>query len=189
MLSCAQPATRPSATTATASVPTLRRLYLVRFAFAVAWAALLASTASTLGALAIALLIVYPAFDVAAAVVDGRSSARTGAWPAALGVNIAVSAVAAVGVAAAASVDISTVLRVWGAWAITSGIVQLVVGWSRRSLRGQWPMVLSGGISVLAGGSFILTAAETNSMGHIAGYAVLGGVFFLLSALRLGRAS
>jgi len=40
---------------------------------------------------------------------------------------------------------------------------------------------------VLAGASFVLSAADADSLGSIAGYAVLGGVFFLVSALRLGR--
>ena len=180
------PATPTSAAATHVSAPALRRLHLARFAFAVAWAGLLATTASSLGAFAVTLLVVYPAFDVAAAVVDGRTSARTGAWPAALRLNIVISTVAAVGLAVAGAADIPTVLRVWGAWAIVSGVVQLVLGRARRHLGGQWPMMLSGGISVVAGGSFILSASGADSMGMIAGYAVLGGVFFLASAVRLG---
>ncbi len=171
------------------SAPALRRLYFGRFGFAVAWAALLATTASNLGALAVILVIVYPAFDVAAAVVDARSAARAGGWPAALRLNIAISTAAAVGLAVAGAADIPTVLRVWGAWAILSGVVQLAVGRSRRRLGGQWQMMLSGGISVIAGGSFVLSASGADSMGAVAGYAVLGGIFFLVSALRLGRGS
>ena len=167
----------------------LRRLYLARFAFAVAWAGLLATTASSLGAFAAVLLVTYPAFDVAAAIIDGRASARAGAWPAALSLNIAISTVAAVGLAVAGAADIPTVLRVWGAWAVASGIVQLVVGRARRHLGGQWPMMLSGGISAVAGSSFVLSASDAVSMSMVAGYAVLGGVFFLASAVRLGRSS
>nr|WP_216094575.1 hypothetical protein [Jiangella alba] len=49
-------------------------------------------------------------------------------------------------------------------------------------------MILSGGISVLAGASFALMADGPNAkLTSIAGYATLGGVFFLISALRLGR--
>ena len=55
---------------------------------------------------------------------------------------------------------------------------------------GSKPMILSGGISVLAGGSFIAGASAADpSLANIAGYAVLGGIFFLVSALRLGRAA
>jgi uncharacterized membrane protein HdeD (DUF308 family) len=70
-----------------------------------------------------------------------------------------------------------------------AGLVQLAVGVGRRALGGQWPMILSGGISVLAGTSFILQATKDGaSLVNLAGYALLGGVFFLVSALRL-RAS
>jgi uncharacterized membrane protein HdeD (DUF308 family) len=168
--------------------PVLRRVYFVRFAFAVVWAAVLFATKSDLGAVSVVLVVLYPLFDVAAAVVDVRSSRATG--PArGLYVNIVISVLAAVGIAVACSSGIPAVLRVWGGWAIVAGVVQLVVGVARRSLGGQWPMILSGGISVLAGASFILAASKTDpSLANIAGYAVLGGVFFLVSALRLGRA-
>ena len=162
---------------------TLRRLYLVRFGFAIVWAALLFTTKAELGALAVVLLVLYPLFDVAAAVVDARSSRARGLY-----VNIAISLLAAVGVAIACASGVPAVLRVWGAWAIVAGLVQLVVGGSRRGLGGQWPMILSGGISVLAGASFVVMATSAGaSLAGVAGYAVLGGVFFLLSALRLGR--
>ena len=50
-------------------------------------------------------------------------------------------------------------------------------------------MILSGGISVLAGAGFVASSRAGTSVTGIAGYAVLGGVFFLVSALRLGRAA
>ena len=162
---------------------TLRRLYFVRFGFAVVWAALLFASASHLGPLSVTLLVLYPLFDVAAAVADARSSRTT-----ALFANIAVSSLAAVGVAVACASGIPAVLRVWGAWAVLAGVVQLVVGLGRRRMGGQWPMILSGGISVLAGASFVAQAgADGASLRSLAGYATLGGIFFLVSALRLGR--
>ena len=49
-------------------------------------------------------------------------------------------------------------------------------------------MILSGGISVPAGVSFITAAsAATTSLANVAGYATVGGIFFLISALRLAR--
>jgi uncharacterized membrane protein HdeD (DUF308 family) len=165
----------------------LRRLYFVRFGFAVVWAALLFATKSDLGPVGISLLVLYPLFDVAAAVVDARSS-RAAGQARGLYVNIAISLLAAIGLALAASSGVPAVLRVWGTWAIVSGLVQLAVGVSRRGMGGQWPMILSGGISVLAGASFITMASGANpSPASLAGYAVLGGIFFLVSALRLGR--
>jgi hypothetical protein len=129
--------------------PALRRLYFVRFAFAIVWAVLLFVTSkSQVGPIGVALVVLYPLFDVAAAVVDARSSRATGS---ARGLIVAVR---------------------------------------RRTMGGQWPMILSGGISVLAGANFVIGASAANpSLSNVAGYAVLGGIFFLVSALRLGRAA
>jgi len=167
----------------------LPKLYAARFAFAVVWALLLVLTADTLGPLGVALLLLYPVVDLAAAVVDHRASRATG--PArALVVNMALSLLAAIGLAFAAASGKPAVLAVWGAWALTAGIVQLVVAVSRRALGGQWPLVASGGISALAGIAFLVQSAGSNpSLTALAGYAALGGVFFLVSALRLRRSA
>ncbi|CAM5297096.1 hypothetical protein STENM327S_05597 [Streptomyces tendae] len=167
---------------------TLRKLYFLRFAFAAVWAALLFATADTLGPLSTTLLLVYPLFDVAAAVVDVRSARADGAPVAPLYANIAISSLTVLALALAATSGIPAVLRVWGAWAVTAGIVQLVAGAVRRRLGGQWAMIVSGAISTLAGISFATQAgADDPSLGSLAGYAFLGGVFFLASALRLTR--
>lgn len=165
----------------------LRNLYAVRFVFALVWAGLLAANAFDLSALTTTLLLLYPLFDVIAAVYDLRSFAAA-PQRIALIVNIALSLAAAIGLAFAVASGIPDVLRAWGAWAITAGIVQLIVGAQRRRLGGQWPMILSGGISVLAGGSFVASASGDHaSLGSLAGYATLGGIFFAVSALRLHR--
>jgi uncharacterized membrane protein HdeD (DUF308 family) len=169
--------------------PALRQLYLVRFAFAIVWAVLVFATKSELGALGIALVVIYPLFDVAAAVWDSRSSSDN-EQVRSLQFNIAISLIAAVGLAIAGASGVPAVLRVWGAWAIISGIVQLIVAVKRRAMGGQWPMILSGSISVLAGANFVASASGTDpKLSGVAGYAVLGGIFFLVSALRLGRAA
>ncbi|MFS8096857.1 hypothetical protein LFM09_06910 [Lentzea alba] len=162
----------------TGTASALRRLYFVRFGFAVVWAALLIATMD-LGPASKVLLVLYPLFDVAAAVVDARSSRTRGLY-----VNIAISLLAAAALAIASGVPAA--LTVWGVWAIVAGLVQLVVGVGRRGMGGQWPMILSGGISVLAGSSFIAMAnGESPSLSALAGYATIGGIFFLVSALRL----
>ncbi|WNV91290.1 hypothetical protein [Umezawaea sp. Da 62-37] len=178
--------TAATGTLAVGSAPALRSLYFVRFGFAVVWAGLVALTASDLGVAAAVLLVVYPLFDVGAAVVDARSSRSRE-----LVLNIVISSLAALGlVFAATSGSIPATLRVWGAWAILSGIVQLVVALKRRKLGGQWAMILSGGISTLAGASFIVMASQDGaSLTSLAGYAAIGGVFFLVSAIRLGQAA
>ncbi|GAA3564765.1 membrane protein [Amycolatopsis ultiminotia] len=170
--------------------PALRRLYFVRFAFAIVWAALVfVTTKSGLGPAGVVLVVVYPLFDVAAAIVDARSSRSTGSARG-LYVNMAISLIAAIGLGIACASGIPGVLRVWGAWAIVAGLVQLIVALTRRTMGGQWAMILSGGISVLAGANFILGASAPDpSLTNVAGYAVLGGIFFLISALRLGSAA
>ncbi|GAA4588781.1 uncharacterized membrane protein HdeD (DUF308 family) [Actinoplanes octamycinicus] len=162
---------------------TLRRLYFARFGFALAWALVMFPTAGHLGPLAATLLVLYPVFDVAAAVADARASRSR-----LLHVNIAVSSLAAIGLAVAVTSGIPAVLRVWGAWAVVAGLVQLVVAVTRRGMAGQWPMILSGGISVLAGASFLAGAsADDPTLTGVIGYAIPGAIFFLISAIRLGR--
>ncbi|MER7645377.1 hypothetical protein [Streptomyces sp. NPDC126522] len=187
----AAPASAPAPGLALAASDTaaLRRLYFLRFAFAVLWAALLFTSAGDLGPLSATLLVIYPLFDAACAVADVRSARASRGPVRGLYVNIALSTLTAAGLVVAATSGIPAVLRVWGAWAVTAGLVQLLVGVLRRAVGGQWPMIVSGAISTLAGASFIAQAGKDNaSLSTLAGYATLGGVFFLISALRLGRA-
>ncbi|WP_433891111.1 hypothetical protein [Streptomyces sp. CA-111067] len=179
------------------TAPALSRLYLIRFVFAAAWAVLLLVSGSDLTTGAKLLLFLYPAFDVAAAVVDARSARAAGPGRVAgagpvkgLYANMAISALAAVGIAVASASGTADVLRVWGAWAVVSGLVQLLVGRARRAMGGQWAMIVSGGVSVLAGASFFRSASQDNpSLTTLAGYALLGGIFFLVSAFRLSRSA
>jgi uncharacterized membrane protein HdeD (DUF308 family) len=179
-------------TTTTAPVgvtaaPALRRLYFARFGFALIWAVVLFATASSIGPVSATLLGIYPLFDMGAAIVDVRS-ARASRSAVGLAVNIAISALAAVGLVFAIAADIPAVLRVWGVWAVVAGLVQLLVARRRRALAGQWAMIASGAISTLAGISFFAQAAAAHpSLRNLAGYALLGGVFFLVAALRLGQ--
>lgn len=171
----------------TVGITGLRNLYYIRFGFAVLWAGPMLLTASALGPVSIALLLIYPLFDVAAAVVDFRTSCTT-RQRMLLYINMALSLLATLGMALAVTSGIPGVLRVWGLWAITAGVVQLIVATSRYRLGGQWAMILSGGISAVAGTSFILQAGGANpSLTSVGGYAALGGVFFLISAIRLHR--
>jgi uncharacterized membrane protein HdeD (DUF308 family) len=75
---------------------------------------------------------------------------------------------------------------VWGVWAVVSGVVQLIVALLRRSLGGQIPLVVSGAISVLAGIAFAAQGTQgTGTAVGVGGYAVVGGIFFLIAAIRL----
>jgi hypothetical protein len=165
----------------------LRRLYFARFAFAIVWAIVTFAIADELSVLTVTLLVIYPLVDAAAAVIDLRSSRTTGSHSL-LYVNIVVSLVAAVGLAVAGASSIPAVLRVWGAWAVLAGLVQLIVGVTRRGMGGQWPMIISGGLSVLAGGSFVAAAsADDPALTTAIGYAIPGAIFFFIAAIRLGR--
>lgn len=170
---------------ATAHTKTLRNLYYGRFGFALVWAVLLVLTAKTINPGSAILLVIYPLFDVVAAVIDYRSSGSSRP-KSLLYVNMVLSLLAAIGIAVTLTSGIPGVLRIWGVWAITAGLVQLIVAITRFRLGGQTPMLLSGAISVVAGASFILTAAGPKaSLTAVGGYAVLGGLFFLISAIRL----
>ncbi|MEV4347685.1 hypothetical protein AB0J83_24790 [Actinoplanes sp. NPDC049596] len=165
----------------------LRRLYFARAAFALVWAGVTFAVADELTPLATTLLVIYPLVDVAAAIIDARASRSTGS-PVLLYVNVAVSLLAAAGLALAGSSGIPAALRVWGAWAVVAGLVQLFVGVTRRRMGGQWPMIISGGLSVVAGSSFVAAASATDpALTNAVGYAVPGAIFFLIAAVRLGR--
>lgn len=167
----------------------LRKLYLVRFGFAIIWAALILIGGSTLTAFSVTLIVIYPLFDVAAAIVDARTS-RSGAATTGLYVNMVISVLAAIGLAIALSSGTSAALLVWGGWAIASGALQLAVGISRRRLGGQWAIIFAGALSIFAGGGFAaLSGSSDPKLTALGGYAILGGIFFLISALRMGRAA
>ncbi|RCV50302.1 hypothetical protein [Marinitenerispora sediminis] len=167
----------------------LRNLYLIRFGFQVGWAIAVALTASALTPLVVALLVLYPVFDLVCAVIDFRSAGATRP-KAALYLNMALSALAAIALALFAATGSAAVLSIWGLWAVTAGAVQLAVALRRYRLGGQWPMILSGGISVFAGTGFFLQAGGPQaSLVGVAGYATLGAVFFLASAIRLHSAA
>ena len=133
--------------------------------------------------------------DVAAVLVDavltgrGRRSGLSRGARLGLVVNLAVSAAAAVALAFAAADGVPAVLRVWGTWAVVAGLAQLVVAVARRRAhRGQWSLVLSGGLSCVAGTTIALSAGAPNpGLANIAGYAVAGAVFFAVAVVRLRR--
>ena len=164
----------------------LRRLYIVRFAFAIVWAGLFFATASVGGPLVTVLLIAYPLFDAGAVLWQLRAApesdrSRVSEW-----VGVVVSTVVAVALGIASSVSLSAALAVWGAWAIGAGIPQLISAIRNRRSGGQVPQMLSGGISLFAGTAFLVQGLQGSEMiAGVAGYAVLGGVFFLVSAIRL----
>jgi uncharacterized membrane protein HdeD (DUF308 family) len=164
----------------------LRRLYLVRFVFAVAWAALLWPVATTTGPLLTTLLVVYPLFDAGAVLWQLRTDDGSRGSLASQRINVAVSILVAVALGWASTVSIAAALVVWGGWAVGAGIPQLLTAIRNRRTGGQVPQMLSGGISVPAGLSFLaMGLRDADSIAMVGGYATVGGVFFLISAIRL----
>ena len=165
----------------------LKQYYFLRAAFSVAWVVAAFAIAPSSRAIAGTLLVLYPAWDAAANLVDalrsgGLAQNRTQA------LNVLVSLVTTVAVLVALQMSMNGVLGVFGAWAILSGLLQLGTAIRRwRSFGAQWAMVLSGGQSALAGGFFIFQATTPMSptIANVAGYAAVGAIYFLVSAVWL----
>jgi uncharacterized membrane protein HdeD (DUF308 family) len=166
----------------------LRTLYFSRTAFSLIWVLFVLTFAKTNPGLATVLFIIYPAWDVLATFFDIRANPpaanKTPQY-----VNVVIGVATTIGVALALQKGIPQALLVFGAWAILTGLIQLILGLRRRKvLGGQWPMIISGGQSMLAGASFIAMANEPNQgITTLAGYAAFGAFYFLLSAFRLSK--
>ncbi|WP_448099247.1 hypothetical protein [Luteibacter yeojuensis] len=164
----------------------LRSFYYLRAGVAFAWVAAVLLSAPAPVPLAAALLIVYPAWDALANVIDARRSGGLQANPGQK-FNALVSVITAVAMA------VAFVLRgnaggvlVFGAWALLAGLFQLAVGIRRRKLGGQVFMMISGAQSALAGIVFIVQSfGVAPGLAQLAPYAGFGGLYFLLSALWL----
>jgi uncharacterized membrane protein HdeD (DUF308 family) len=167
-----------------------RHVAVVRAVLALVWAAAVAlavgddvpTTDTDLPTAAALLIASYPLIDVIASLASSAfGDARV------LRFNAAVSSLAMVGIAIAAfGSDAGATLVAFGAWAAASGAIQLGIAIHRRRARGrQVPMIVSGGLSTIAGLSFI--AASGDDKAHLAalsGYMALAAVLFLLWARR-----
>lgn len=163
----------------------LRRLYYIRFAFALIWAVLLIASGGSPGLLLTVWLFLYPLFDAGAVLYQLRADRTSSAPRVPEWINVALSVAAAIALAIVSS-SVAAVLIAWGAWAIVSGLLQLVVAIARRRAGGQVALMISGAVSILAGGAFAaMGAVGGSSLVAIGGYAIVGAVLFLLSAVRL----
>nr|WP_067054565.1 hypothetical protein [Mucilaginibacter sp. L294] len=167
----------------------LRTLYFTRATFSVLWVILIALFAKTSVEIATILLIIYPAWDVVGTFLDIRanqdSPSKTPQY-----VNVVISSITTVAVGIALQKGVPEALMVFGAWAIGTGLIQLILGLRRRKfLGGQWPMIISGGQSIIGGTSFILLAHDpTKGIASLGGYAAFGAFYYLLAAFRLNKA-
>jgi len=166
----------------------LRTLYFLRTTFSVLWIILLSVSLKTNPQVASFLFIIYPAWDVFATFLDIRANPRhvtkTPQY-----VNAVIGILTTIGVALALQKGVPEALIVFGIWAVVAGLIQLILGLRRRrQLGGQWAMILSGGQSMLAGGSFILLAhSPTMGINSLVGYSAFGAFYFLITAIRLTK--
>jgi uncharacterized membrane protein HdeD (DUF308 family) len=166
----------------------LMKLYFIRAGFSILWVILVALFAKTNTAIATILFVIYPAWDAIATYFDIQAQPpaanKTPQY-----VNGIISVATTISVVIALEKGIPEALMVFGVWAIATGLIQLVLGLRRRKqMGGQWPMIISGGQSMLAGASFIVMANQPNQgITTLIGYAAFGAFYFLLAAFRLSR--
>jgi len=162
----------------------LRKLYFIRAAFSFAWVGLAFTVARQSPAAAVVLLVVYPAWDALANLLDMKMTGGAKANPTQM-LNAWISGLVAAVVAISFALGLHVALILFGLWAIVSGVLQLATALRRRKDdRGQWVMMLSGAQSALAGGFFISQQGSAMPVAPmIAGYAAVGAVYFLISGL------
>lgn len=168
----------------------LKQYYFTRAAFSVLWVAAALTAGRHSFAVAAGLLIIYPAWDAIANVID---AARSGGLAAnrSQAINVAASAAMTIAVILALTMNMNWVLGAFGLWAIFSGLLQLGTAVRRwKTNGGQWAMILSGGQSAVAGALFIFQAQmpQEPSISAVAGYAGVGAFYFLVSAVWLSTA-
>jgi hypothetical protein len=167
-----------------------QRIPVVRALLALVWAGAVAlavgddvpTTDTDLPTSAALFLASYPLIDVIASLL-GSTFADTRV----LRINAAVSALAVGGIAIAAfGSDAGSTLIAFGAWAAISGAIQLGIAIHRRRAEGrQLPMIVSGGLSTIAGLSFIAASGDDKAhLAILAGYMTVGALLYLLWARR-----
>jgi uncharacterized membrane protein HdeD (DUF308 family) len=165
---------------------TFSLLPVTRAALALLWAISLVvaigdripTTASEVPFAAALLLSAYPLIDAVSSFVERR-------W-----VNGAISTLAAAALAFATFAgDAGATLVVFGVWAVVSGAFQLGTALQHRGAGSpQWPMIISGAISMVAGLGFASMAGQDAAhFANLAGYAVGGAVLYLIWTARARR--
>jgi uncharacterized membrane protein HdeD (DUF308 family) len=169
-----------------------QRIAIVRALLALVWAAALViavgdhvpSTNSDLPIAAAALLASYPAIDVIASIAAAHGTNTSGQV---LRINAALSAIAVAAIGATAfGADAGATLAAFGAWAAVSGAIQFGVALHRRHAGSrQLPMIISGGLSTIAGISFLAASGmDDANLATVGGYMALGALLYLLWAHR-----
>ncbi len=168
----------------------LRTLYFTRVGFSVIWVAALLTSLKSHSPIANVLFIIYPLWDAVATWFDIKANPpeadKTPQY-----VNLSIGIATTISIAIALQSGVPSAMIVIGAWAAVTGIIQLILGLRRRKeFGGQWPMIVSGGQSILAGGAFIALAHDPNhGISSLAGYSLFGAFYFLLAAIRLTKSA
>jgi uncharacterized membrane protein HdeD (DUF308 family) len=165
----------------------LTRYYFARAAFSVLWVGAAFGLAHSGTAVVAGLLLIYPAWDALANLVDAQHNGGLRRNPTQT-FNLGVSTATTIAVGIALAKSMNAVLGVFGVWAALSGVLQLATAVRRRRRHGgQWPMMLSGVQSAAAGIGFVLQAnsAEPTQITAIAPYAGFGAFYFAIAAVWL----
>ncbi len=167
----------------------LRKLYFVRTAFQVLWAGSVFATAVKQPAVAAALLILYPLWDVACTAYDLKASALDSSTRTSQTINAVLGIVAAGGIAVTAFSQPAYAVGIFGAWALGAGMLQLAAGLLRRKqLGGQWAMIFSGLQSTAAGVALGLGGIQGKVHAkNLGGYAIFGALYFSIAGILLNR--
>lgn len=167
----------------------LRNLYFTRTLFQIVWASCLILTAPSQPRLAAILLILYPLWDVACTLYDLNTSMQAGLARTSQTINVVFGVATALGIALTVFDQTAYAIAIFGGWALGAGLLQLLIGLIRRSqLGGQWPMILSGAQSTLAGVAFLLGGLSGKlQIKDLGGYAIFGAIYFLIGAILLHR--
>lgn len=159
--------------------------YALRALVSALWVALALTIGKAHAPLGIGLIIAYPAWDSLANYVDARTNGGLRANPTQM-LNVVVSAIVTLAVAVTATRDFHAVIAVIGVWAALAGILQLTTAVRRwRTSGAQWPMILSGAQSALAGAVFVKKATDATAnltVADVAPYAAFGAFYFAISA-------
>lgn len=172
------------------STRSLRNLYFVRTGFQVMWAATVIAYARTQPQLAAVLFVLYPLWDVACTIYDLRTSIQSGGTRKSQRINILLGVGAAIGIGSTVFQRPTYAVAVFGAWAVSAGILQLIPALIRRKqeLGGQWAMILSGAQSALAGVAYFVGGLlDKRHIQDVGGYATFGAFYFLIGAIFLNR--
>jgi len=166
------------------AVRSLRNLYLARTVVQILWAVAVIRIAPN----NLALLILYPLWDVACTFYDLKTSADPGTART-QSLNAIAGILTALGIGLAGHSHPQYTVAIFGIWALLAGLLQLAAGVLRRQrLGGQWAMILSGAQSTLAGISFTLGGISGKlHIKDLGGYAVFGAVYFLIAGILLSR--